>query len=222
MDIAYFKLFVDYLDAIEPLGDAERGRLFTALLVYAKTGEAPQLVGNERFLFPMMRSQIDRDVGEYRRKSEVAAQNGRKGGRPKKAEQSEQNQKKQTLYLANEKSKDKERRKKKEDQDKDEDGSSARARVIAAYAEKINVQPSAMCLAELSEYAESLGEELCVKAMDIAMDFNARNWSYIRAILARWKAAGYRSAADVDRAEARRRAQQPQGGDANAWMDEFL
>ncbi len=59
--ITYIKLFVDYLDAIEPLGDAERGRLFTALLQYARSGEVPQLCGNERFLFPMMRAQVDRD-----------------------------------------------------------------------------------------------------------------------------------------------------------------
>ena len=43
--MTYIKLFIDYLEAIEPLGDAERGRLFTALLQYAKTGEAPQLGG---------------------------------------------------------------------------------------------------------------------------------------------------------------------------------
>lgn len=61
-EVTYIKLFVDYLDAIEPLGDAERGRLFTSLLTYARTGEVPQLGGNERFLFPMMRAQIDRDT----------------------------------------------------------------------------------------------------------------------------------------------------------------
>ena len=61
-EIVYIKVFVDYLDAIEPLGDAERGRLFTSLLTYARTGEAPQLGGNERFLFPMMKAQIDRDT----------------------------------------------------------------------------------------------------------------------------------------------------------------
>ena len=61
-EITYIKVFVDYLDAIEPLGDAERGKLFTSLLTYARSGEVPQLNGNERFLFPMMRAQIDRDV----------------------------------------------------------------------------------------------------------------------------------------------------------------
>ena len=50
MELTYLKVFVDYLDAIEPLSDAERGRLFTALLEYGRTGVAPQLGGNERFL----------------------------------------------------------------------------------------------------------------------------------------------------------------------------
>ena len=60
--MTYIKLFIDYLEAIEPLGDAERGRLFTALLQYAKTGEAPQLSGSERFVFQMMRMKVDRDT----------------------------------------------------------------------------------------------------------------------------------------------------------------
>lgn len=84
MDVTYIKLFVDYLDAIEPLGDAERGRLFTALLQYAGTGEAPQLSGNERFIFPMMRAQIDRDISAMDEKSEKRSECGKLGGRPKK------------------------------------------------------------------------------------------------------------------------------------------
>lgn len=68
--IEYFMAYISYLDAIEPLGDAERGRLFTALLQYAKSGEVPQLNGNEKFLFPMMKSQIDRDNAKYAEKCE--------------------------------------------------------------------------------------------------------------------------------------------------------
>lgn len=79
----YIKLFTDYLDAIEPLGDAERGRLFTALLQYARTGEAPQLNGNERFLFPMMRAQIDRDEMAMAETSRVKSEAGKKGAQAK-------------------------------------------------------------------------------------------------------------------------------------------
>lgn len=94
----YIKLFLDYFDALEPLSDAERGRLFTALLEYGRTGEAPRLNGNERFLFPMMRAQIDRDFASWREKDESLHEDrvnaGRLGGqaRASKAKQNQANQ----------------------------------------------------------------------------------------------------------------------------------
>lgn len=83
--MVYVKFFVDYLDAVEPLGDAEKGRLFTALLEYARTGEAPQLYGNERFLFPMMRAQIDRDEEALSEISLQRSEAGKKGAQAKMA-----------------------------------------------------------------------------------------------------------------------------------------
>lgn len=83
--VVYIKLFVDYLDAVEPLGDAERGRLFTALMKYAKTGEAPQLSGNERFVFPMMKAQIDRDIESQEEISAKRAIAGSAGGKASQA-----------------------------------------------------------------------------------------------------------------------------------------
>lgn len=90
--MTYLKLFLDWLDAMEPLGDAERGRLLTALMKYARTGEAPQLDGNERFLFPMMRLQVDRDKEAEERISESRRNAGKNGGIAKasKAKQNKQ------------------------------------------------------------------------------------------------------------------------------------
>lgn len=68
---------------MEPLNDAERGRLFTACLTYSKTGEVQELRGNERFIFPALRSQIDRDAEKYEEMRKKQTQNGKKGGRPK-------------------------------------------------------------------------------------------------------------------------------------------
>ena len=56
-----FNAYHSYLNAMDPLNDAERGRLFTACLIYSKTGEVPDLRGTERFIFPQMKWQIDRD-----------------------------------------------------------------------------------------------------------------------------------------------------------------
>ena len=117
-EVTYIKIFVDYLDAIEPLGDAERGRLFTSLLTYARTGEAPQLGGNERFLFPMMRAQIDRDIATMAGVSEARS-------KAAKASKSSKCEQKQQLHAnaanASKSSKDKD-----EDKDEDKKGNSAR------------------------------------------------------------------------------------------------
>lgn len=74
----YFCAYHSYLGAMEQLTDEERGRLFTALLAYSQTGEPQQLSGNERFVFPAMRDQIDRDSRKYASKCETQAQNARK------------------------------------------------------------------------------------------------------------------------------------------------
>ena len=92
----YIKLFFDYLDAVEPLGDAEKGRLFTSLLEYAKTGVAPQLSGNERFLFPMMKAQVDRDMASYEELSDLRSKAGKQGGRPQGQEKANAFDEKQT------------------------------------------------------------------------------------------------------------------------------
>ena len=115
-DMTYIKLFVDYLDAIEPLGDAERGRLFTSLLEYARTGEAPQLGGNERFLFPMMRAQIDRDNAAMTELSEARSKAGKIGAEAKQANAEFAKQNKQMPNLPSKSSYDKDK-----DKDKDKD-----------------------------------------------------------------------------------------------------
>ena len=75
MAIEYFNAYHSYLKSIDPLNDAERGRLFTALLEYSSTGAEPELRGNERFIFPMIRQQIDRDREKYIEKCAVQSKN---------------------------------------------------------------------------------------------------------------------------------------------------
>ena len=71
----FFCAYHSYLKSIEPLTDAEKGRLFVSCLQYSMTGEAPDLRGNERFIFPMMKEQIDRDNANYQAKCERNREN---------------------------------------------------------------------------------------------------------------------------------------------------
>lgn len=58
----YLKVFTDFVQVIDPLGDAEKGRLFVAMLKYAETGEEPRFSGSERFVWPTAKLNIDREV----------------------------------------------------------------------------------------------------------------------------------------------------------------
>lgn len=127
MAIEYFNAYHSILEAMEPLNDAERGRLFTALLVYSKTGAVEKLSGNERFVFPGLRSQIDRDAGKYAEKCRKQAENGRKGGRPSKANETQETHgffeepKKAEKAKEKEKEKEKEKAKAKEKEKEKDD-----------------------------------------------------------------------------------------------------
>lgn len=111
----YFCAYYSYLASLEQLNDAEVGRLFRALLIYSETGAVPELRGNEKFVFPMMRDQIDRDTDKYNAFCKKQSDVGKKGGRPKKEENPslfEETQKTQPFFEKPKKPKEKEKEKK--------------------------------------------------------------------------------------------------------------
>lgn len=107
----YLKVFTDFADAMEELGDAERGRLFTAMLKYAETDAAPDFRGNERFIWPVAKLQIDRMAAECEGRAKTSRENGSKGGRPKKTQG---NPKNPAGFSKTQKSQDKDKGKDKE------------------------------------------------------------------------------------------------------------
>ncbi len=74
----YFAAYHSYLESIEPLNDAERGRLFAACLGYSKSGAEPKLEGNERFIWPTIRAQIERDKKNYDERCQANRQNAKR------------------------------------------------------------------------------------------------------------------------------------------------
>lgn len=69
----YLKIFTDFAEKVDQLNDAEVGRLFKAMLVYAETGTEQDLKGNERFLWSTARQEINRQRASYNNKVEGAA-----------------------------------------------------------------------------------------------------------------------------------------------------
>lgn len=77
MNNCYVKAYFDWIEQTAALSDAERGRLFIAILEYARSGLEPKLDGREGILFPVFRTTIDRD----KKKSATYSENGKKNGK---------------------------------------------------------------------------------------------------------------------------------------------
>ena len=148
-EIPYVCLYSSYLESVAPFSEAERGRLLTAMLVYAVRGEEVRLPGNERYLWPTIKSQIDRDAAAYRDRCEKNRDNGKKGGRPEK---------RSVFEKPKEKEKEKENEKENEKKNEKEKESILRPGAAPAEAEKTVYGKFGWIRLSAQEHARLLGE----------------------------------------------------------------
>ncbi len=228
MEMKYFCAYHSYLEAMRRLGDAERGRLFTALLEYSKTGAAQDLRGNEGFVFDVLKCNIDLDKEKYEKRCQTNRENGQRSVKANGTERG------RTVPMAPAGPQEKEEEKEKEKENIPPGGGIApapareaaapaaaegeettrnqgiafrdpeTASVIADYASRVNPAASPRCLAELEAFARAMGPEVCRRAIDIALDERKATWSYIRAILRDKQAKGVKSLADWEALEVKR------------------
>lgn len=83
-------------------------------------------------------------------------------------------------------------------------GDPALARVFGLYQDIIGVNMSSAAARALIDYTRELGADVVCKAIDMAVDYGARNWAYINGILRNFQAEGIRSLADIEQREADR------------------
>ncbi len=118
MSRCYIKAFFDWIEQTAALEDDERGRLFVAILEYARSGIIPEMKGRESILFPVFKSQIDRDAETSVKQSE----NGKKGGRPKtKSNKTKPNETSEKPTKANKEEEEEEEKEKDKEKDKDKE-----------------------------------------------------------------------------------------------------
>ena len=82
----YVPVFYDWTEVTGELNDQEKGRLIDAIVIYAQGGDwQDRIKGNERYLFPAFKGQIDRanEISEMRTKA------GSEGGKAKQGEATE-------------------------------------------------------------------------------------------------------------------------------------
>lgn len=100
MSNEYVKLWISYEAYFEPLGAAEVGRLALAMMKYKSQGVEPVFSGNERFVWPAIRRDIDEQTEAQKALSICRSEAGKRGGRPKDSEARafQEKQKKQMLF----------------------------------------------------------------------------------------------------------------------------
>lgn len=88
----YVKLWIDdYRLLLEPYSMEERGRIIWAMMDYKADRVEPQFEGNERYVWPAIKSRLDAEIAVYKRKAEINRENGAKGGRPPKPKETQEN-----------------------------------------------------------------------------------------------------------------------------------
>lgn len=202
----YVKAYYDWIEQTAALSDAERGRLFIAILKYARTGITPELEGAESILFPVFRTMLDRD-------DELSAERARNGTKGGKQTQASASKIKQTEANAND---PKPTKTKKEDKDKEKDkdlfppdGGSTRAKRFTP--------PT---LAEVQSYVAERHSEVDPQGF---IDFyEAKGWMVGKTPMKDWKAAcrnaekwerwGHAPAAPVGKTD----------GARDAWMGKYI
>ena len=200
----YVKLWISYEDYFKPLGDAEVGRLARAMIIYKSSGAEPKFIGNERFVWPAIKRDIDEANMAQVEKSQKMSDNGKKGGRPRKGGAFTENQKKQKVFEESKTSQGQGQGQGQGQSSPDGDDNRALAAVMSAYLDKINATPSQTSIDELKGYVDVMGAECCLRAFDIALDAKKATWPYIRGILRSKQSQGVRCLADWDALEEKR------------------
>lgn len=85
----YIKLFYEWIDSTCTLAADEKGRLIDAMVLFARDGVEVDLPGNERFIFPMFRLQLERDRDSYARSREENARSRKEKDKEKEEEKEE-------------------------------------------------------------------------------------------------------------------------------------
>lgn len=218
MERSQFTFYESFFRAISRIKDnGDRAATYDAICAYALYGTMPDLDAlpdASAIAFELIKPNLDA--------SRKKAASGRMGGSAKQSGSKSEAKSKQSGSKSEASDEDTQSKKEEEGENEKEGekeiegedecliGSSIPTNpvigsVISYYLNRINPMASPTCLEELTLYAEGLGEDVCKKAIDIALDNKATTWPYIRAILQDKQANGVKCLADWDALEEERK-----------------
>lgn len=184
----YIKIWDTYESYLEPLSAAEVGRLVLAMMKYKSSGTEPELNGNERYVWPAVKRDLDKDA-EYIEGKRIS---GKAGGLSSKSKQSEANASKAKLEKEKEKEKDK-------ISSSSCDDTTTTKPIEDVFRENIG-KLGATGQKALAEYVERMGDELVLAVIGKCSDLGGSTWAYVRKALDEAESLGCKTADDYRRA----------------------
>lgn len=203
MILPYIKLFSDASATIDILSDAEAGRLLKALMHYAND-ITDTLPGQEKLVFSMLKSQIDRDAASYQEFLGKQRENGKKGGRPKNPSLLDKNPNNPSLFEETQKTQDKEKDKEKDKEELEKDKEETRTsdempfgltdddihssmlkdKQIGDAARSAGLNTSETAMVTARRYADEYGLEKLLDAIQkTALGAQRPSWAYVEGVL---------------------------------------
>ena len=199
-----FTFYRSYYDALKTLPLRDFKAAVLAVCAYALDEEVSELSGVPSTVFTLIRPTLD-------------AGRNKAANRKNKARTNQEQTNNKTEQTCNEGEREVEREGEVEVERENDSlkisppvgGDTKAAAVIADYLDRVNPAASPASLEELSGYARRMGEAVCKRAFDVALDSKKATWPYIRAILRDKEARGVECLADWDRLE---KAERPSTG----------
>lgn len=183
----YIKIWDTYESYFEPLSAAEVGRLVLAMMKYKSSGTEPELNGNERYVWPAVKRDLDKDA-EYIEGKRIS---GKAGGSSSKRKQNEANASKTKLEKEKEKEKDK-------ISSSSCDETTTTKHIEDIFRENIG-KLGATGKKALAEYVERMGDELVLAVIEKCSDLGGSTWAYVRKALDEAESLGCKTADDYRR-----------------------
>lgn len=180
----YIKIWDTYESYFEPLSAAEVGRLVLAMMKYKSSGTEPELIGNERYVWPAIKRDLIKDA-EYIEGKRIS---GKAGGESKR-KQNEANASK--TKLEKEKEKDK-------ISSSSCDETTTTKPIEDVFRENIG-KLGATGQKALAEYVERMGDELVLAVIGKCSDLGGSTWAYVRKALDEAESLGCKTVDDYRR-----------------------
>ena len=204
-----FTFYRSFWDAIKGLNQKDRLSTLEAICAYALDGEERKMTPTAAGLFVLIKPVLDsaekkssggkRSASNEEDADKITASNGEDTRKEKEGEKEK------------EKEKEVEVEKEKENECYIPTPTPPAREAVAYFLDRINPAPSSALTRELLDFCEALGDEVVLHALHIAVDERKTSWSYIKAILNRYKADGLTDINAVLAEETRHAAQKEAG-----------